>query len=423
MGSSYSPEPEAFIIEPDASSSVSLVAHGLNCIEQGHYAEGAAFFGLVRERLFPGQVQLTAALDALNKATASYLYAQQALQEASKRFAESDSEQQAQIAALKKLLPTLMEETENISHVQAQLRKNTKGHQSLRLLRLHQPSAGSSKAYQASSSEAENTLPALYITCFGRFEVRRFELSAPPIDLSHNLKGQAILRYLIAQPKHRETMDMLMTVSWPDDAPEAAHRKLRVAISALRRSLNGDVVGEPGGGYILCQGQVYQLNPSVVLRSDVDEFLALYQAGQQASDSEQAMAHYEKACHLYTGPFLTEDLYADWSFLRREELSKVYVVMCDKLAEFSLEIGCYKAAVKWASAILKVDRCDEEAHRQLIRAYAAQGRRSEALRQYQQCQRILRKELGVQPMPETQKLSSVLINGTDSPTGRENSMK
>ena len=100
---------------------------------------------------------------------------------------------------------------------------------------------------------------------------------------------------------------------------------------------------------------------------------------------------------------------------RREELRKTYVATCAKLAEFNLEHGCHKDAAKWASAILKVDHCDEEAHRQLMQAYAAQGRRSEALRQYQRCQSVLAEELGVQPMPETQRLfHMVLPNGEDS---------
>ncbi|HXL37965.1 MAG TPA: bacterial transcriptional activator domain-containing protein [Ktedonobacteraceae bacterium] len=79
---------------------------------------------------------------------------------------------------------------------------------------------------------------------------------------------------------------------------------------------------------------------------------------------------------------------------RREELRKTYVATCAKLAEFNLEHGCHKDAAKWASAILKVDHCDEEAHQQLMQAYAAEGCCSEMLRQYQRCQRVLQEELG-----------------------------
>ncbi len=108
--------------------------------------------------------------------------------------------------------------------------------------------------------------------------------------------------------------------------------------------------------------------------------------------------------------------YADWSFIRREELSKTNIIMCDKLAEFNLEMGNYQDAITWASAILKVDRCDEEAHRQLIRAYAAEGRRNEAIRQYRYCQRALKEELGLQPAFETRKLIQTLLKAEDSST-------
>src|SRR5258706_4638099 len=305
---------------------------------------------------------------------------------------------------------------DSVSHAQARWEKHSESRQPLQLVRLPQVSAENTKEDQLSSlSEDGNILPPLYVTCFGHFEVRRSGLYNKLINLCQNLKGQAILRYLIAQPKHRERVDTLMALLWPEEEPEVAQHKLRVAISALRCSLNKDVVSEAGGGYILYKGQVYQLNASVALQSDVDEFLAFYQAGQRAGHRAEAVAHYEKACCLYTGPFLAEDLYSDWSFMQREELSKSYVAMCGELAEFNLGNGCYKDAAQWALAILKVDRCDEEAHRQLIRAYVAQGHRSEALRQYQQCQKVLREELGVQPMPETQKLLQMLLNYSDKP--------
>jgi DNA-binding SARP family transcriptional activator len=409
------PEQHSPTGEPDVSSTASLLERALDCIRQGLSVEGIAFLTLARERLFPDQLQLTAAIDSLDKAVASHLHAQQALHEASKRFAESDSELQAQIAALKKLLPTVVEDTPPASSIVTQLRKTPRGNESLRLLPPTTSAAEPSDTYQMSSPTDRTNLPALSITCFSHFEVRRSDPSSHPLSLCTNLKGQAILRYLITQPKHCETVDVLMAALWPEEPSEAAQHKLRIAISALRCSLNRNYVSEPGGGYILCKDHGYQLNPSVTIQSDVDEFLALYQAGCEANDIAAAKL-YEKACHLYTGPFLIEDLYADWSFLRREELLKTYVVMCDSLAEFNLETRRYWAAAKWASAILKVDRCDEEAHRQLIRAYAAEGHRSEALRQYHYCERVLSEEMGVQPTLETQKQFQMLLMGEDFST-------
>ena len=191
-----------------------------------------------------------------------------------------------------------------------------------------------------------------------------------------------------------------MGILWPENEPVVARHKLHVAVSALRGSLNKGYECDPGGGYILCKKQFYQINPAVSLRSDEDEFLALFQAGRDTRGREMA-TFYERACHLYMGPFLIEDMYTDWSFIHREQLSQTYLTMCRALADYFLSVGRYEDTVKWANMILSESQCDEEAYRQLMLAYAAQRRSSEALRQYQRCEHVLRDEFGVSPMPET----------------------
>jgi DNA-binding SARP family transcriptional activator len=47
-----------------------------------------------------------------------------------------------------------------------------------------------------------------------------------------------------------------------------------------------------------------------------------------------------------------------------------------------------------------------------MRAYAAEGRRSEAVRQYQRCERILREDLSVAPAPETAALLQSILNAS-----------
>jgi DNA-binding SARP family transcriptional activator len=190
-----------------------------------------------------------------------------------------------------------------------------------------------------------------------------------------------------------------MTMLWPEDESEAAQPKLHNAVCALRRSLNHGYNCEPGCGYILCKNRVYHLNPKVAIQTDVDEFLQCYQIGQQIS--EERISLYERASRLYTGPFLSEDIYADWSFLRREQLNRTYLAMCRELVDYYFTSKRYEDAAKWTTAMLKENHCDEVAHRYLMQVYAAQGHRCEALQQYRQCERLLREDLGVSPLPET----------------------
>lgn len=390
-------------------SHVLLLERGLHSVREGRYAEGAVYFTLAREKLDGERLSLADLLDSFAQGHIAYWNAQQELFEASKRFVQADAEQQSRIASLETLLPILLKESHGPQTKQpAREQPAGKDQTPVPFPAPVVPSEDAQHSLSISARDEENeALPSLYITCFGGFAVKRAGL---PVVLCSNRNGQTILRYLITQQGHRASVDILMATLWPEDEPEVAHHKLQVAVSALRRSLNSGFDCDPGGGYILCKNRVYQLNPLISLRTDVDEFLAFYLVGQQSS-SDRAAMQFEKACQLYTGPFLTEDLYADWSFMRREQLSHIYLSMCGTLAEYYLEAGLYEDTLKWATAILKENQSDEAAHRQLIRAYFALGRRSDALRQFHRCQYILNEELGVQPMPETIELFNTILKG------------
>ncbi|HLZ57014.1 MAG TPA: BTAD domain-containing putative transcriptional regulator [Ktedonosporobacter sp.] len=247
--------------------------------------------------------------------------------------------------------------------------------------------------------------PALYTVCFGSFTVYH---QGVPIKLCSNRNGQAILRFLIAQPDHCASADTLMDLLWPEDPTDVALRKLHVTLSILRNCLRARC--SPYDNAILYRHGIYQLNPAITLHSDVEEFLTLYYAGQKAS-GEVAISYFEKACALYTRPFLMEDLYADWSFSRREQLRQVHLNMSTTLSSHYLKIYCYDTAAHWALEIIKENPCDESAHRQLMRIYAIEGRRNDALRQYQHCQRLLHEELNLPPMPETKALYHAIQRG------------
>lgn len=408
MDSSLTPEQLRLANAPEIPSILSLLEQGLDYIQQGRDTEGVAMLALARTWLSPDQGSFANELDTFIAAYAEYLYARQDLQEASIHFAEAHAQQKALVTTLVTRLPTLMEEAETQQYL-TYPHINTTSHQpwqSQHERRENDQAFLSSPASQLLTEDA-SMLPALYITCFGSFAVRRLD---EIIELCHNRSGQTILRYLMAQTGYRANMDVLMEVLWPDDEPDVARRKLQIAVYALRRSLNSHYSCGPGGGYILFKDRVYQLNPAVSLRSDVDDFLALYKAGRQAAHREEAATYFERACRLHTGPFLAEDLYADWSINRREQLSQVYLAMCSTLADHYLQVGRFEDAAKWASTILNENRCDEAAHRLLIRIYTAQGRRSEALRQYQRCERVLLEDLGVRPMPETVHVFQSILN-------------
>src|SRR5438128_1671339 len=104
MDSLLSSHQETHISAHESDSTFSLLERGIACARQGSYAEGGAFFALLREQLSPDLVHLAAVLDAIIKSNVNYWQAQQMLNLASKRFAEADTEQKNALLAIEKLL-------------------------------------------------------------------------------------------------------------------------------------------------------------------------------------------------------------------------------------------------------------------------------------------------------------------------------
>lgn len=385
MDSSWSYEPDHAAAPYEPSVLVQLLKQGLEAIVQERYAEGAALFAVVRANLAPEHLPFLALLDAFLAIHTTYQQAEQVLQEASVRFVEACAEQRTRVAALAPPLATL------VSNMEARYT-----HDAERAVRQHSlPDTEPRIVALPRSGASEETWYAvgLSISCFGQFQVR---YHGRPLLLSPNRKAQAVLRYLAATPGHHASSDTLQAVFWSEDTAEAAQHKLHIAMSNLRRSLQQ---GTGGQDVILYKNHVYALNPLLHIRVDVDIFLDCYQRGQQ--QSKDRIANYQRACRLYTGPFLIEDVYMDWSSLQREKVRHHYLTMCSVLARHYLQAQQYEEAQMWATAMLTENKCDEMAHQLLIQIYVAQGRRHDALQQYHTCERILREELGVRPLPET----------------------
>ena len=353
------------------------IEQGLACAATAHYADAEAHLLRARDQLARSHAHVAALIDDFIGCHQRFWLAQQALNEASHQLVATQAQQQACLAALQQIV--------------------AQGQPSDALAETTTP------ATQAEPAE----LPELAISCLGRFGVRR---GGQPLALCANRNGQTILRYLAAQPQHCAPLYVLIELLWPGDEPEVARHKLHVAVSALRSSLNAGLSLAKGAGYIVCEGNLYQLNPATRIRVDVDTFVEAYQAGRRAP-SATMIARYEAACQLYAGPLLVEDLYADWTQIRREQLVQMYGEMCAALADDCLERGHYEAAIDWARHTLHENRCDEAAYRRLMLAYAGAGRRAEALRQFQRCRSVLADEMGIAPADETLALFEQLRRG------------
>jgi predicted ATPase len=74
------------------------------------------------------------------------------------------------------------------------------------------------------------------------------------------------------------------------------------------------------------------------------------------------------------------------------------------LVEDQASKGEYANAISFAQRYLAIDDLSEEAHRRVIELYALVGDRAAAARQYEHLVVVLERELGLEPLPETQAL-------------------
>ena len=88
---------------------------------------------------------------------------------------------------------------------------------------------------------------------------------------------------------------------------------------------------------------------------------------------------------------------------------------CSSCPRCSPTAGTPAAAIEALEQVVVVDPLHEEAHRALMRLFAAGGRRQQALAQYHLLRESLRRELAAEPDPQTAGLYRALLRGEASP--------
>ena len=250
--------------------------------------------------------------------------------------------------------------------------------------------------------------PALRARFFGHFELL---CDGEALHLGRNGKALSILKYLLANRSRPVSQDHLMGWLWPESNLKKARWSLNSAIHGLRKLLGG-CPSSDAITYVLLEEGYYRLSPEVRVATDVEEFDERYERGrglERAGRSGEAALEYEEAVELYSDDYLLEDLYEDWTMVERERLTNAYVDMLDRLAAHYLEAGQLRESMRSCYRALEKDRCHEDSHRLLMRCYARLGQRGRALRQYRLCERVLGREYGTAPSPETRAMYRNLL--------------
>ncbi|MCW5939726.1 MAG: AAA-like domain-containing protein [Fimbriimonadaceae bacterium] len=182
---------------------------------------------------------------------------------------------------------------------------------------------------------------------------------------------------------------------WPDGEPEKQMQNLRRTLSDIRDALESDGLE----GVVLEAGRNYaRLSPDH-FTTDCERLTALAESAERTGDDQAQAQIWGEIMGLYQGPLLSP-LYDSWITPFRLEFEESYVGAVRGLIGLLISAGQSRDAVKIGRRAVTVAPLREDTHVALIRAYASAGLGSEAVRQFEELERILDDNWGESPSHE-----------------------
>ncbi|MGY3264876.1 AfsR/SARP family transcriptional regulator [Lysobacter sp. HA35] len=245
--------------------------------------------------------------------------------------------------------------------------------------------------------------PMLRISLFGSMALATGPDSAADVAVAG--RSASLLAYLALGHGRSFSRSELLASLWPDPGTSGSTGSFNTALWRLRRLLETPPLAHAGlittdrrGGIALC--------PQADVWLDVAEFDRLVEPRLARSverltdDDVEALEH---GVHLYKADLLIE-LSDDWALRARERYRRNFLNALYRLMQIATIRRNYLDGITHAQRILDHDPLREDVHRDLMQLLVASGQRALALRQFEHCRDLLRRELAIQPMRETQAL-------------------
>jgi len=221
-------------------------------------------------------------------------------------------------------------------------------------------------------------------------------------------KALALLAYLsIESGQHQR--DALSSLLWPDYEQSKAFANLRNALLGIQKSI--------GENWIIADRESIGLNETADIWLDTVQFDSLLEKSQSESDISLRTSLLADSAKLYRNHFLTgfslKDAYSfnEWAFAESEDLRLKLANVLTILSKDHCVLGQADQAIPFARRLITLDPLNETSHCLLMDVYIQAGQHSEALKQYQTLEQTLRKELNLDPQPETRELYKRIRKG------------
>ncbi|MBI1881733.1 MAG: AAA family ATPase, partial [Chloroflexi bacterium] len=239
----------------------------------------------------------------------------------------------------------------------------------------------------------------LKLKLFGQLHVIA---GATPITPLLRPRARRLLAYLLL---HRHTSLPRQEIAfklWLDSPEKEALGTLRRALSELRTALPE----WPANEWIVEAHDQLCWNLDAPYWLDVEAYERLIEQTTPAALHE--------AISLYVGDLLV-DIDDEWLLAERERLRQIQLNSLRLLVSHHRALGEVDTTLDLVRRALDLDPLAEAVYRDLIALRYEAGDRAAALAEYERLRTLLRDELGVEPMAETEALRTAIVRGSPLP--------
>ncbi|MFF3323133.1 BTAD domain-containing putative transcriptional regulator [Streptomyces sp. NPDC002889] len=224
-----------------------------------------------------------------------------------------------------------------------------------------------------------------------------------------------MLAVLALQPREAVGTDTLVRELWGEDAPSNAIRTLQTHVYHARRMLEDAQGDAPARTLLVTQAPGYRLD---IADDEVDvhvfeRFVRRAQWELNQGSPERAANHLRRAQALWRGQMLSNVSVGVVLTGRIAHLEELRIRALELRVETENQLGRYREFLPELRTLVNDHPLHEWFHGQLISALHRAGRRGEALQAYQDLYNILKRELGLEPSAELQRLQAEILHVDD----------
>ncbi len=185
------------------------------------------------------------------------------------------------------------------------------------------------------------------------------------------------------------TRDELASMFWCDYDESSAKSNLRNSLYKLKNIINENIILTKGNTYV-------QINQSIYIKKDVDIFIT--------ENNDESLLQLQDVVFL-DKIFLKNCLeFENWVLSIRNIYDKMLIDKLQKGLNSSIKSNSTKLIEKYSIRIIEIDSYNEYAYKSLIKSYLMKGLFNEAIKLFVSLEKVLRKELGIEPEVEIKEL-------------------